>query len=281
MHIIETPHEMQAWTRDKRLSGSSIGFVPTMGALHAGHSHLMTTAKAQCDVLVVSIFVNALQFNQTDDFAKYPRTFDADIRLCESLGADVVYAPRADTMYPEGFDFSVLPGRIAEELEGAGRPGHFTGVATVVTKLFNAVLPTHAFFGKKDFQQLAVITQMVRDLDFPISIVPVDTVRDADGLALSSRNARLSAADRQAAPVIYTSLTRASTLFAQGERSTSVLRECVNGIITAEPRARLEYVDIVDSATCRPVTTISRSVTIVVAAWFGEVRLIDNIELQT
>lgn len=280
MRIIETPHEMQAWAREARSTRGSIGFVPTMGALHAGHSHLVSTAMSQCDAVVVSIFINSLQFNEADDFEKYPRTFETDIDMCTSSGVDVVYAPGATAMYPEGFDTSVAPGPIADLLEGTGRPGHFTGVTTVVTKLFNAVQPTHAFFGRKDFQQLAIISKMVRDLDFPITIVPVDTVRDGDGLALSSRNRRLSPDDRRAAVVLYKSLTEARTRFARGENSARNLIDHVTKIITAEPCARLEYVDVVDSDTCVPVDLATSDSTIVLAAWFGDVRLIDNISLH-
>lgn len=250
-----------------------------MGALHAGHAHLIERCRRECDAAVVSIFVNAMQFNVTDDFAKYPRTFEDDVALCESRGVDVVYAPTSDDMYPSGYETTVVPGRTADNLEGGGRPGHFVGVATVVTKLFNAVMPTHAYFGQKDFQQLAVITRLVRDLDMPVTVVPVPTVRDVDGLALSSRNARLSPDDRRAAPVIYDSLLAGLDAFRHGERATSSIRTRVNEVIAREPRARLEYVEVADAITCELIPSVDREAVLSVAAWFGDVRLIDNIPL--
>lgn len=285
MRIIRTPVEMHEWTRDNvsrnHLARKQVvGFVPTMGALHAGHARLFQVARGECDIVVASIFVNSLQFNRSDDFDAYPRTFESDVAVCESEGVDVVYAPDASSMYSESFQTHVVPGAVASNLEGEGRPGHFTGVTTVVTKLFNAVMPRRAYFGEKDFQQLVVIKRMVSDLDFGIDIVPVPTVREPDGLALSSRNVRLSAADRAAAPVLHRALRSAQDEFEAGERNCNVLRHTALSELLLEPRARIEYVRVVDPATCEDIENVADSATIALAAWFGDVRLIDNVALS-
>ncbi|HEY0521459.1 MAG TPA: pantoate--beta-alanine ligase, partial [Ilumatobacteraceae bacterium] len=227
----------------------------------------------------VSIFVNPLQFNRPDDFDKYPRPIDADVAACRNAGVDAVYAPTAAAMYPPGFQTHVEPGRLADSLEGAGRPGHFRGVTTVVAKLFGAIQPDVAVFGRKDFQQLAIIRRMVADLDMAVEIVESPTVRDVDGVAISSRNERLAPDDRRAARCINEALTLVGDAVRAGESDAATLASLARDHIAAEPRARLEYVDIVDPDTLDPVAIVRQPVVMVVAAWFGDVRLIDNVAL--
>lgn len=277
MRIIRTPQEMHEWTRDTHEHDRIVGFVPTMGALHAGHSRLIDIARGECNAVVVSIFVNSLQFNRSDDFESYPRTFDADVTLCEARGVDILYAPSTSAMYTPSFQTTVTPGALAATLEGEGRPGHFGGVTTVVTKLFNAVTPQRAYFGQKDFQQLAVIKKMVVDLDFAVQIVAVPTVRDEDGLALSSRNARLSHADRVAAAALYRALSGARSAYVAGQKDASALIDLALDELNREPRARVEYVRVVDSETCVDLERVSDRATIALAVWFGDVRLVDNV----
>ena len=281
MIIANTPVEIREWVKQQRLSPSiTVGFVPTMGALHDGHLSLMRQARSDCDVVVASIFVNPLQFNVQADFDKYPRTDDQDISLCEEAGVDAVYLPTTDVMYPPGHETTVQPGDTATPMEGAGRPGHFAGVTTVVTKLFFSVQPDRAYFGQKDYQQLAVIRKMVVDLDMGITIIGAPTVRETDGLAMSSRNVRLSPEQRYAAPVIYKGLSDARVAFESGERKPDSLLSIITDVYSTEPLARIEYASIADAATLQPVTEIQAPVVIAVAVWFGDVRLIDNIELH-
>lgn len=281
MIIANTPIEIREWVKQQRLSPSiTVGFVPTMGALHDGHLSLMRQARSDCDVVVASIFVNPLQFNVQADFDKYPRTDEQDISLCEEVGVDAVYLPTTDVMYPAGHETTVQPGATAAPMEGAGRPGHFAGVTTVVTKLFFSVQPDRAYFGQKDYQQLAVIRKMVIDLDMGITIIGVATVRETDGLAMSSRNVRLSPEQRRAAPIIYKGLSDARVAFDNGERTPDSLVSVITDIYNTEPLARIEYVSLADAATLQPVTEIQAPVVIAVAVWFGDVRLIDNIELH-
>ena len=250
-----------------------------MGALHAGHLALIDEARRVSDVLVVSIFVNPLQFNRGDDFDAYPRTNDDDLGACRAAGVDAVYAPTAAVMYPPEFQTYVEPGALADSLEGPGRPGHFRGVATVVAKLFGAMQPDVAVFGRKDFQQLAIIRRMVADLDMDIEIVELSTVREPDGLAISSRNTRLATADRRAAVCLIEALRLAVEAVAGGQHDAATLIALARERIEAEPRARLEYLDIVDPLTLDPVAVVKQPATILVAAWFGDVRLIDNLPL--
>ena len=281
MIIANTPVEIREWVKQQRLSPSiTVGFVPTMGALHDGHLSLMRQARSDCDVVVASIFVNPLQFNVQADFDKYPRTDEQDISLCKEAGVDAVYLPTTDAMYPAGHETTVQPGATAAPMEGAGRPGHFAGVTTVVTKLFFSVQPDRAYFGLKDYQQLAVIRKMVVDLDMGITIIGAPTVRETDGLAMSSRNVRLSTEQRRAAPVIYKGLSDAHVAFDNGERTPDSLVSVITDIYNTEPLARIEYVSLADAATLQPVTEIQAPVVIAVAVWFGDVRLIDNIELH-
>lgn len=247
-----------------------------MGALHEGHLRLVESARRHGDVVVVSLFVNPLQFDRRDDFDRYPRPLDGDLALCQAAGADAVYAPTAGAMYPDGFQTHVEPGPLAEPMEGAGRPGHFRGVTTVVTKLFNAVRPDAAVFGQKDFQQLAIIRRMVIDLDMDIEIVSAPTVRDADGLAMSSRNRRLTERDRAAAVCVPRALDAAAQVMNTGERRSDLLLDAARAVLADEPLARLEYVSIADADTLVPLDVVDRPAVIAIAAWFGDVRLIDN-----
>jgi pantoate--beta-alanine ligase len=251
-----------------------------MGALHEGHLRLVELARRHGDVVVVSIFVNPLQFDRRDDFDRYPRPLDGDLALCHASGATAVYAPTAAAMYPDGFQTHVEPGALAEPLEGAGRPGHFRGVTTVVTKLFNAVRPDAAVFGQKDMQQLAIVKRMVVDLDMGIEIVTAPTVRDADGLAMSSRNRRLTPEQRAAAVCVPRALDAAAQAMNSGERRTGILLAAARDVIDAEPLARAEYLSVADADTLRPLDVIDRPAVIAAAVWFGEVRLIDNRQLR-
>ncbi|MEO7397505.1 MAG: pantoate--beta-alanine ligase, partial [Ilumatobacteraceae bacterium] len=276
METFDHAAAMQDWSRRQQARGATIGLVPTMGALHDGHLALMREAAKRCDVVVTSIFVNPLQFNRLDDFDSYPRTFDADLRLCREHGVDAVYAPTATTMYPPGFETQVEPGHLAETLEGAGRPGHFRGVTTVVTKLFNAVHPNVALFGLKDFQQLAIIRRMVIDLDMGIEVVGIATVRELGGLAMSSRNGRLNEHQRAASVVVPLSLDAVEAAIARGNEDVTSIREAAAAVIASEPLARLEYCELVDPQTLVPVTGTHRPILATIAVWFGDVRLIDN-----
>ena len=270
---------MREWSRLQSASHSSIGFVPTMGALHDGHKRLIEVAQQDCDRVIVSIFVNALQFNNSQDYEKYPRLMDADIRICEEIGVDALYTPSHATMYPPGFETHITPGATAAPMEGAFREGHFAGVATVVNKLLNATLPDRAYFGAKDFQQLAIIKRMVIDFDLNVAVVPVATVRQPDGLALSSRNTRLTAQQRDAACVIYRGLEAARTAYQQGEQSSAELMSITKDIYGSCPEARVEYVEIFESTTMCALQNISKGNSVMaVAVWFGDIRLIDNIE---
>ena len=252
-----------------------------MGALHEGHVHLMDQAREHGDVVVASIFVNPLQFNRTDDFERYPRPIADDLVRCREIGVDAVYAPTAAAMYPAGFQTHVEPGALADPMEGAGRPGHFRGVTTVVTKLFNAVTPDAAVFGQKDYQQLAIIRRMTIDLDMGIDIVGIPTVREADDLAMSSRNRRLPPDDRAAAVVVPQALRAIAAAVDEGERDTDRLLELARRVVSAEPRASLEYVEISDADTLESMRVIERTAVAAIAVWFGDVRLIDNVMISS
>jgi pantoate--beta-alanine ligase len=260
----------------ERKSNKTIGLVPTMGALHAGHEALIQTARKGADVLVVTIFVNPLQFAPNEDYGKYPRTLPNDLEICNRCGADFVFAPTVQEMYPLPQLTLVEVTRVSEHLCGAFRPGHFRGVATVVLKLTNIIQPDRAWFGEKDMQQLAVIRRMVVDLNLPIEIIGVPTVREPDGLALSSRNQYLNPSERKAAPVLYRSLQHAAKLIHSGERNTSKIREAAIAILNEEPLARLEYLEVVD-AEMQPVAEVSGRVRIAGAVRIGNTRLIDNV----
>ena len=258
-------------------SSTLVGFVPTMGALHAGHAELINHARRECGVVVVSIFVNPLQFNQQADLARYPRTLDADLALCRALGVDIVFAPSAEEVYPEPLECSVDVGRLADHLCGKFRPGHFRGVATVVLKLFEMVRPHRAYFGEKDAQQLAIVRRLVADFNLSIAVVEIPTVREADGLAMSSRNRHLSADERRLASSLYQSLVEARRAIVTGERSAVAVRAAAVARISQSETVRLEYFEIVDPATMQPVEQIAPPVRVAAALWVGSTRLIDNI----
>lgn len=277
LSVVSAVASLRERLREHQRQGGAIGFVPTMGALHAGHRQLMETARHECDVLVVSIFVNPLQFDRPDDLARYPRTFETDRALCESAGVDIIFVPTVDELYPEEQKTFVDVPDLTGNLCGAFRPGHFRGVATVVLKLFGIVQPDRAYFGQKDAQQLAVIARMVRDLNVPVTIVPIPTVREPDGLALSSRNKHLSTDERQIAPAIYRALSLAGAQIAAGERSPATLRENALLLLQQYPELRVEYLELVHPETLQPVVEITGRVLIAIAAWIGSTRLIDNI----
>ena len=259
-----------------RRAGVTLGFVPTMGALHAGHAKLMERARTDCGEVVVSIFVNPLQFDRQDDLDEYPRAMDADVALCERLGVDAVFAPAVREMYPVPVACEVDVRGLADHLCGAHRPGHFRGVATVVLKLFGIVQPDVAYFGEKDAQQLAVIRRMVADLNVPVRIVGVETVRESDGLALSSRNLRLTAGERRIAPSLYRALQAAASAVEAGIADADAIRQRARAEIPGDPSLRLEYLDLVDE-NMQPVARVTGRVTVAAALWVGATRLIDNI----
>ncbi len=277
LEVIPDSAELRQRLLRVRQAGQSIGLVPTMGALHAGHQALLEAARRQNDVVVASIFVNPLQFNRAEDLAAYPRTMEEDLKVCEQCGVDLVFAPKQDDLYPGEQRTFVEPPTLSEHLCGRFRPGHFRGVATVVLKLFNIVQPDRAYFGEKDAQQLAIIRRMVLDFNLPLTIVPVPTVREPDGLAISSRNQLLTPEQRAVAPVLSRSLRKAIDLIQNGERRVPVIREQALALITPCAQARLEYFEIVDPELLTPVEQIDGPVLIAAAMWLGPVRLIDNI----
>ena len=276
MKIVSDIQEMQQLAGQYRQQGKTIGFVPTMGYLHEGHLSLMRRARPQCDILVVSIFVNPTQFGPNEDFERYPRDFERDERLCREVGVDVVFYPAADAMYPQPYLTYVNVEKLSETMCGASRPGHFRGVTTVVTKLFNIVQPHIAVFGQKDYQQSLIIRQMVRDLNFDVQIDVAPIVREADGLAMSSRNKYLSPKERQQALVLYRSLTRAEELIREGERNADALLQAMQTIISEAPDARIDYIAIVDAETLEPLSTVRHNTVIALAVYIGTTRLIDN-----
>ena len=258
-------------------SAGQIGLVPTMGALHAGHENLIETARRECRTIVVSIFVNPIQFGPGEDYSQYPRTLERDLEACARRGADLVFVPSVEEMYPLPQLTFVEVTRISEHLCGKFRPGHFRGVATVVLKLLNIVQPQRAYFGEKDMQQLQVIRRMVLDLNVPVTIVGVPTVREPDGLALSSRNKYLSEEERRAAPALYQALQAAARRIKEGERDVTKARTAALEILEKHPLVRVEYLEVVDPDELAPVSTIGSSVRIAVAIWVGRTRLIDNV----
>ena len=279
MHILRTPQELSRSVDTCRANGQSVAMVPTMGALHQGHASLFKIAHEHADVVVATIFVNPLQFNNSADFEKYPLQMDYDVQLLEEHGVHFLYAPTVDTMYDSGFSTSVSIDGITDLLEGASRPGHFSGVATVVTKLFSAGRPDVAVFGQKDFQQFAVIQRLVADLDMPIRLIMAPTIREEDGLAMSSRNVRLSRSARQEAVAISQGLLAAQDQFALGSRESKRLVESVVSVL-APTSAEIDYVKLVDAKTLQDATTASKGSVIVVAVVLDDVRLIDNLVLE-
>jgi len=257
-----------------------VGLVPTMGALHAGHASLIAKARADCATVVVSIFVNPLQFDRANDLAAYPRTLDADLATCRELGVDVVFAPGPEEMYQQPPECVVEVGRLADHLCGKYRPGHFRGVATVVLKLFQIVQPDAAYFGEKDAQQLAVLRRMVRDLNVPVEIVGLPTVREDDGLALSSRNRLLDSGERPLAPALYRALGEVRRLVREGATDTAAIVTQAAGSLPRDGRVRLEYLELVDPDDLQPVARVSAAVLAAGAMWVGSTRLIDNVRCE-
>lgn len=279
MQPIETIAEMKTACRAVTRPGKTLGFVPTMGALHQGHLSLVRAAKAGCDVTAVSIFVNPLQFGPSEDFAKYPRTPERDLAMLRQLGVDMVFMPSAAEMYPPGAQTFVDVSDIGRKLDGGSRPGHFRGVTTVVCKLFEIVRPDRAYFGQKDAAQAALLRKMVRDLDMDVQVIVCPIVREADGLAMSSRNLYLSGEQRQQARVLNRSLRKVKSAVDAGERDAGRLTEIGVKVVAAEPAARLDYFAIVDPDTLQPVDRVSSGTLVAVAAWLGATRLIDNMLL--
>jgi pantoate--beta-alanine ligase len=278
--ICATIPEARSACRDARSGGKQLGLVPTMGALHEGHSSLVQAAKAQCDAVAVSIFVNPVQFGPKEDLSKYPRPFERDCRMLEKQGVDILFAPSVAEIYPGGSVTWVTVEGLSEKLDGRSRPGHFRGVTTIVAKLFNIIEPDVAFFGQKDAAQLAVIRRMVLDLNFPVEIVAVPTVREADGLAMSSRNAYLKGEERDRAAVLHRSLLRARQQFDAGERIAASLISAGKDLFANEPGVVLDYFEVVDPDTLDPVEKISKKTLVAVAAYVGSTRLIDNLLLD-
>ena len=279
MKQLETVTSMKAACRQVTRSGKTLGFVPTMGALHEGHLSLVLASTSRCDVTAVSIFVNPLQFGPTEDLAKYPRTMERDTAMLEAAGVDLLFFPSVEEMYPAGATTRVHVAELSEKLDGASRPGHFLGVATVVNKLFEIVRPDSAFFGQKDAAQVAVLRKMVRDLDMDVEVVVCPIVREKDGLAMSSRNAYLTPEQRQQALVLHRSLLRVQAAVDRGERDASRLRKIGEEAMAEEAAARLDYFAIVDPERLDPVRDVSRGALVAVAAYVGTTRLIDNILL--
>jgi pantoate--beta-alanine ligase len=273
LRTIAETREAIAAARERSLT---IGLIPTMGALHEGHGALMRRAREETGYAVATIFVNPTQFERPDDFEKYPRDLETDVAFCERLGVDIVFAPDAAEMYRRENLTSVAVAGISSRLEGEFRPGHFRGVATVVAKLFNIVQADRAYFGEKDAQQLAVIQRMVADLNFPVTIVAVPTVREPDGLAMSSRNQLLTPEQRRDAPALYQALCEGERLIRSGSRSSAEIKQGVIVLLSRNPAFRIQYVEAVDPATFQPVEIVTGDVRIVAAVWVGDVRLIDN-----
>jgi pantoate--beta-alanine ligase len=276
METIKSIRAMHEWAEQIRAGGKRVALVPTMGFLHAGHLSLVAEARRHADLVVTSIFVNPLQFGHNEDLDRYPRDLERDTQLLTEAGVDVLYQPHASEMYPEGFQTSVTVEHVTRGLCGDSRPGHFRGVTTVVAKLFHAVRPHVAVFGEKDYQQLVAIRRMVRDLDFDIEIVGGPIVREPDGLAMSSRNAYLSPAERQAALCLSRALAAAEAAVQQGERAGAVVLDRAREVVAAEPLARVDYVALADPDSLRPVERIAGPTLLALAVWFGNTRLIDN-----
>jgi pantoate--beta-alanine ligase len=276
MQVLKTIEEVRA---ARRAAGESVGLVPTMGALHDGHRALVRRAREENEHVCVSVFVNPAQFGPNEDYSAYPRHPDRDLRLLKAESVNWVFMPPVEEMYPEGFDTSVDLGAIAEVLEGQFRPGHFRGVATVVLKLFNIVEPSRAYFGRKDAQQLVVIRRLARDLDLAVQIVPVDTVREPDGLAMSSRNMYLDPAERKAALVLWNALSLAREMWTRGARHGQAFRKRMLEVVEAEELARPDYVSVADPETLRELERIQGPALVSLAVRIGRTRLIDNITL--
>ncbi len=279
MKIYESSEQVRAAVRAAKSHGQRVGFVPTMGALHEGHLSLVRAARQQCPFVVASIFVNPAQFGPNEDFAKYPRNLERDRQMLESEGVSLLFAPTVDEMYPAGASTFVTVEGLSDKLCGRSRPGHFRGVTTVVSKLFHIVEPDLAFFGQKDAAQAAIIRRMVRDLKFSTEIVVCPIVREADGLAMSSRNAYLSPAQRKQALALFRALSRVQTLVDQGEAESRKLIAAAKSVLAEEREVRLDYVEVVNPESLEPVADVSKGALVAVAAFVGNTRLIDNLLL--
>ena len=283
MRVLDRIEQVRKELEAARAEGRRVGLVPTMGALHAGHVSLIDRSARECDVTAVTVFVNPLQFGPAEDFARYPRDLAADVDVAGAAGADLVFAPPVEEMYPGGLGAAGLStrvevGRLGDVLEGAVRPGHFAGVATVVAKLFALAGPCRAYFGEKDYQQLLVVRQLAADLSFPVDVVGCPTVREADGLALSSRNRYLSADERQAATVLWRALAAASAAVSVGEeRDGDRLRQLMARYVSSEPAVDLDYAEVADPRTLAPLDVVEGEARLLIAARVGPTRLIDNL----
>lgn len=281
MEIIRAPRIMQDTSLGERLRGRSVGFVPTMGALHKGHLSLVRVARAENDVVVASVFVNPAQFGPDEDYGGYPRDVEGDMDALKAVGADVIFLPEANTIYLEGFDTYVNVKKLSQGLCGRFRPGHFEGVATVVTKFLNIVMPKRAYFGQKDYQQSVIIKALVRDLNIPAEVVVIPTVREPGGLAMSSRNAYLSASERTAATVLYKALTAARDKVISGAKSARAVAGLMDEMLTAEPRvSEVQYASAYDPETLEELSMIEGDVLLAVAVKMGDTRLIDNVVVK-
>jgi pantoate--beta-alanine ligase len=278
VRVLTTIAEARSVLDGARCSGGSVGLVPTMGYLHDGHRSLMQRSTSECDVTLVTVFVNPLQFGADEDLSTYPRDFERDAAMCAELGVDIVLHPSVDEMYPTGLPLltTVSVDEISASMEGASRPTHFAGVATVVAKLFNIAGTCRAYFGEKDWQQLAVIRKMAADLSFPVEVVGCPTVREADGLAMSSRNAYLTPEERAAAPVMHWALVAGAAAIAAGERDPLKVRDLAADLIRAEPLGEVDYVEVVDAASLHRVDPLAGKIRLLAATRFGRARLIDN-----
>jgi len=277
MEVISKVAELQERIKDWKLKGLTVGFVPTMGYLHEGHLSLVREAKKRNDRAAVSIFVNPKQFGPAEDYNVYPRDFNRDAALLEKEGVDLIFYPAVEEMYPAGYKTYVEVEDLENRLCGRSRPGHFRGVCTVVLKLFNLIQPDEAYFGWKDAQQVIILKKMVEDLNLPVKIRPMPLIREKDGLALSSRNIYLNPQERQASVVLYRSLELAEEIIKNGERQAARIRQQMVNLISAEPLARIDYVEIVDPQTLEPLVTIDGDALVAVAVYFGRTRLIDNL----
>ncbi len=280
MRIITSPPEIRDYCRSARSRGEIIGFVPTMGFLHEGHLSLMRQARSESDLCVISVFVNPTQFGPREDYKTYPRDLNRDSEMAAGVGVDVIFAPAPEDMYPHGYGTFVEVEGITEKMCGASRPGHFRGVTTVVAKLFNLVQPHRAYFGQKDAQQVVVIKRMAADLNFDVEVIIMPTVREEDGLAMSSRNRYLSPAERQAALVLIRSLNMAEDVVKGGQSDAAEISRRMRGMIEAEPLARIDYISVVDANTLEDLDLVQGEVLIALGVFIGKTRLVDNIVLD-
>jgi pantoate--beta-alanine ligase len=280
VRIIQDPAEMQRISEDERRQGKFLGLVPTMGALHEGHLSLIRRCRAENDLAIMSLFVNPAQFNRRDDLERYPRDLEGDSRMARAAGVDIIFAPTVEGMYPDAYTTHVTVERLTERWEGASRPGHFRGVATVCAKLFTICRPHRAYFGQKDYQQSLVVRRLAADLNLGLEIVVLPTVREADGLALSSRNVLLSPEERRQATLLSQALFQAQKAVRSGERDASRLAAAIEARIQSAPLARLDYVGVCDPERLEPLREITGKAVAIVAASFGATRLIDNVILE-